>query len=67
MTIDEKSEAIRKGVMAIAQELNGNQIAASGAAVGMLATACALLTSTSKEEREEGKRRVRQWRSGNAF
>lgn len=67
MTIDEKADAIRASVMKIAQELNANPIAASGAAVGMLASACALLTSTSKEEREEGKRRVRQWKHGLTF
>lgn len=32
-----------------------------------LSLACALLTSTSKEEREKGKQMVRRWKNGNSF
>ena len=31
------------------------------------ATALALLTSTSKEKREQGKTMVRRWKNGNSF
>lgn len=37
------------------------------AAVGLVSLACALLTSTSNEEREQGKTMVRRWKNGNAF
>lgn len=32
-----------------------------------LSLACALLTSTSKDEREKGKQMVRRWKNGNSF
>lgn len=32
-----------------------------------LAKACALLTSISKDEREQGKTLVRRWKNGNRF
>lgn len=32
-----------------------------------LAMACALLTSTSKDEREKGKQMARRWKNGNSF
>jgi len=67
MTIDDKAIAIEKSALADAYELNKRPDIAHLSAVGALAKACALLTSTSKAEREEGKTMVRRWKNGNSF
>lgn len=67
MNIDDKATAIEKAVIAEAYELNKRAEIAHLSAVGQLAKACALLTSTSKAEREQGKLLVRQWRHGANF
>lgn len=64
MTIDEKATAIEKAAIAAAYEFNSRAEIAHLSAIGQLAKACALLTSTSKEERELGKGMVRKWKNG---
>lgn len=63
MNIDDKATAIEKGVIAAAYEFNRRPDLAHLTAVGQLATACALLTSSLKAERERGKTMVRTWRT----
>ena len=67
LTTIEKSNAIRNGVLHIANELNSRDYMASSAAIQMLCDACALLTSTIKDERERGKQMVRHWKTRNDF
>ena len=67
MTIDEKTSIISKGARLDGIALNADPHSANRAAIEMLSTACALLTSTSKEEREKGKQMVRRWKNGNSF
>lgn len=65
MTIDEKAEAIARN--AIIEQDGGDPKAEYLAAALALAKACSLLTSTSKDEREQGKTMVRRWKNGNSF
>lgn len=67
MNIDDKATAIEKAAIAEAYKLNTQPTIAHLSAVSQLAKACALLTSTSKEEREQGKTMVRRWKNGNSF
>jgi hypothetical protein len=61
MTTDEKAEAIARN--AIIEQTGGDPRTEYLAACQALAKACALLTSTSKDEREQGKQMVRQWKN----
>lgn len=63
--IERKAEDIVAGYLAEHQSTNSTDNALSVAQ--SLATACALLTSTSKDEREQGKTMVRRWKNGNSF
>lgn len=67
MTIDDKATAIEKAAIQDAYEFNKRAELAHLSAIGQLAKACALLTSTSKDEREQGKTMVRRWKNGNTF
>lgn len=65
MTINEKAETITRNAII---EQQGRDPRKEYLAVCLdLAKACALLTSTSKEEREKGKQMVRRWKTGNSF
>lgn len=66
-TAESKAETIAESAFkeAEARGCTGEMIYESAACA--LATACALLTSTSKAEREEGKTMVRRWKNGNSF
>ena len=66
-TINDKAERIEKSALADAYALNARAEIAHLSAVGQLSLACALLTSTSKDERERGKTMVRRWKAGNTF
>ena len=64
ITID-KSEAIRRGAicLAYAQHRPADLGKTAVNAIQLLAETCALLTSAVKAEREEGKARVREYRT----
>lgn len=63
--IERKAEDIVAGCLAEHQGTNPTDNALGVAQ--SLATALALLTSTSKDEREQGKTMVRRWKHGNSF
>lgn len=67
MTIDEKATAIYTSALTQARDEGLSEELGPFRAINLLATACALLTSTSKEEREQGKTMVRRWKNGNSF
>lgn len=65
MSIEEKANDIARNV--IIEQEGGDARKEYLAACLHLAKACALLTSTIKAEREEGKTMVRRWKNGNKF
>ena len=67
MKIEDKADAITRAVIIDNSGPDKTAGQANYAAICALATACALLTSTSKAEREQGKLMVRQWRHGANF
>lgn len=67
MKATEKAEAIETNVILKHTQPNNTPAQAYFAGLCELALACALLTSTSKEERERGKLMVRQLRHGSTF
>lgn len=68
---DERPELIKKADAiarnAIIDQDGGDPRKEYLAACRDMAKACALLTSTVKAEREEGKAMVRRWKNGNSF
>lgn len=67
MKIEDKADAITEAVIIENTRPDNTPGQAYYAAICELAKACALLTSTSKAEREQGKLMVRQWRHGANF
>lgn len=67
MTINDKAETIAQSALDSNQNPQLSEAGRCYAACLDLAKACALLTSTSKDEREQGKTMVRRWKSGNSF
>lgn len=65
MNIDEKAKNIARN--AIIDQDGGDPRKEYLSAALELAKACALLTSTVKAERAEGKTMVRRWKNGNSF
>lgn len=67
MNLTDKTDAILNGLRDEANKAETAIPARTGYALAALATACALLTSPVKAEREEGKAMVRRWKHGNTF
>lgn len=67
MTTHDKAETIAASALSKNQHPALSDNGRLYAACLDLAMACALLTSTVKAEREQGKTMVRQWKNGNSF
>lgn len=65
MTINDKAETIAQSALDSNQDSRLSEAGKCYAACLDLAKVCALLTSTSKDEREQGKTMVRRWKQAN--